>query len=61
MVDRRAFSASVILNENTLWVVGGWDRDFHDLSSTEFVSIDSVDSVDSIHGPDLPFTVRCHR
>ena len=40
-----------------LWIVGGWNRDFNDLASTEFISFENQPP---IMGPDLPFTIRCH-
>ena len=58
MLSRRAFGASVLIDHNTLWIVGGWSRDFNDLSSTELLSFKSDQP--PIMGPELPFTIRCH-
>ena len=55
MLQRREAAASVVLNQNTLWIVGGHDGDV-DLNTTEFITLDEG----SIRGPDLPFTVSCH-
>ena len=55
MLHRREAAASVVLNENTLWIVGGHDGDV-DLNTTEFITLDKG----PIRGPDLPFTVSCH-
>ena len=57
LLSRRAFGASVLIDQNMLWIVGGWNRDFNDLASTEFISLENQPP---IMGPDLPFTIRCH-
>ena len=50
MNEKRFRSASVILNETTLWIMGGSTGPMT-LSSTEFITLDSDTS---INGPSLP-------
>ena len=45
----------MVLNNDTLWIVGGHDG-YHELSSTEFVSINKS----PVPGPPLPFTISWH-
>ena len=56
MLQKRAYASSVVLNNSTLWVVGGEDENYDDLSSTEMVTLDNPPA----KGPDLPFTIRRH-
>ena len=52
MNEKRFRSASVILNETTLWIMGGSTETYNDLLiSTEFINLDSDTS---INGPSLP-------
>ena len=60
MLDRRAFGNSVKLKSNLIWLVGGWDRDFHNMDSTEFLTMDENCEMISRPGPKLPFTIRSH-
>ena len=52
MNEPRSGAASVVLNETTLWIMGGSSF----LSSTELVTLDPVTSV---NGPELPNTLCC--
>ena len=45
----------MVLNNDTLWIVGGHDG-YRELSSTEFVSINKS----PVPGPPLPFTISWH-
>ena len=66
MLEKRRSAASVVLDQKTLWVVGGQqdirdiqfrdDRYAYDLSSTEFIKMDQI----SVKGPDLPFCIKEH-
>ena len=56
MIEKRRFAASVALDQNTLWIVGGTDEDFNDLNSTEFIKLGQL----SVKGRDLPFTISYH-
>ena len=51
MNKARSYAASVVLNETTLWIIGGWRFDSSVLSSTELITLDSATSV---NGPALP-------
>ena len=51
MNEKRFRSASVMLNETTLWIMGGSASDYMTLISTEFITLDSDTS---INGPSLP-------
>ena len=60
MIEKRAFAASLITNENSLWVTGGYwsgggDED-NFLSSTEYVTKNG----ESVRGPELPLTLAGH-
>ena len=60
MTEKRAFAASLITNENSLWVTGGYwsgggDED-NFLSSTEYVTKNG----ESVRGPELPLTLAGH-
>ena len=62
MIEKRVGvgAASVALDQNTLWIVGGEDEHLNDLrstcSSTEFIKLGQP----SVKGPDLPFTICGH-
>ena len=62
MIKARNSAASVVLNNSTLWVVGGknypapQDEYFISYHTTEFVSFDYA----PIEGPILPFSVWQH-
>ena len=52
------YSAAIALNESTLWVTGGWNKNgFH--KETQLVDITSPGSV-AKPGPDLPHAVNRH-
>ena len=53
----RSYTASIVLNDNTLWVTGGYTDDGYStaLSSTEKVTLNGI-----IPGPDLPMALRSH-
>ena len=53
LLQKRANAASVVLDHDTLWVVGG-ESGFDDLKSTEFISLYQS----PIEGPILPFTIE---
>ena len=60
MTQRRLFASSVVLNQNTLWIVGGENgprknRTYQD--TTEFISIDSNQEISHKKGPTLPFGI----
>ena len=52
----RQFAASIVLNDNTLWVTGGYNY-YHggNLASTEYVTL-----TETMFGPDLPMTLMGH-
>ena len=54
MKSKRAYAASVVLDNNQLWVMGGYDGSR--LKSTEYIQIDAG----STSGPDLPLAVYGH-
>ena len=51
-MERRKFSASVAIDETTLWITGGYNA-FNNKKSTEFVSLNKS----PLKGPDLPFNI----
>ena len=54
MIEKRSHAASVALDQNTLWIVGGQRRLFGNvLSSTEFIKLGQP----SVKAQDLPFTI----
>ena len=55
LIQSRSYAASVVLPDQSLWVVGGDDGHFS-LSSTEFVSIDKSSKA----GPELTFSIKKH-
>ena len=56
MIEKRSYAASVALDQNTLWIVGGRDEHFNDLRSTEFIKLGQP----SVKGPELPFRIFGH-
>ena len=38
-IEKRSYAASVGLDQNTLWIVGGWNGHLNDLRSTEFIKL----------------------
>lgn len=50
MQEKRSTAISVVLNETTLWILGGWN-DSGTVSSTELITLDAATSV---NGPALP-------
>ena len=58
MSSTRAFAASLITDENILWVTGGLDYDYPSmyLSSTEYI----LKTGESVKGPELPLTLGGH-
>ena len=55
MLQKRASAALVILRQNKLWIVGGWNGS-GDLDTTEFLTLNNV----SEEGPKLPFKISSH-
>ena len=49
----RAHAASIVLNDKTLWVTGGYSGGY--LASTEYVTVTGT-----MLGPDLPMTLDFH-
>ena len=58
MIEIRSGAASVALDQNTLWIVGGFNG--NRLSSTEFIKLGQRSSRGVFEGPDLPFTIYDH-
>ena len=56
MIEKRRDAASVTLDQNTHWIVGGKDEHFNELKSTEFIKLGQP----SVKGRDLPFTISYH-
>ena len=59
MIEKRSYAASVALDQNTLWIVGGYNGR-NELSSTEFIKLGQRSSRGVFEGPDLPFTIYNH-
>ena len=60
MTEPRLFASSIVLNQNTLWIVGGekgkrTNRTYQ--NTTEFISIDSNQEINHKQGPTLPFGI----
>ena len=53
MLAKRSGAASVILNSEKLWVVGGYDGN-GELNSSEIIQLNK----NPIPGPSIPFSVR---
>jgi hypothetical protein len=53
----RGYAASIVINDNSLWVTGGYTDGFSngDSASTEYVTMTGT-----ILGPDLPMTLYSH-
>ena len=56
MLESRVLAASIALDDRTLWIVGGWDENDQDLSTTEFIKLGQP----SEKGPDMPFDIWGH-
>ena len=52
---KREAAASVVLDQDTLWIVGGHDSDI-DSNTSEFVRLDEP----PMKGPNFPFAISCH-
>ena len=48
-------AASIVINDNTLWITGGWHYPPGHLASTEYVTVTGT-----THGPDLPMALTYH-
>ena len=48
-------AASIVVNDTTLWVTGGYDNTFISLKSTDFVTLEG-----SQPGPDMPQALVAH-
>ena len=57
MSNKREDAASIVLNDNTLWVTGGhdWLGYSHTFASTEYITMSGTTS-----GPDLPMPLEQH-
>ena len=64
MTEPRLFASSIVLNQSTLWIVGGEkgkrnpirsNITYHD--TTELISIDSNQEINQKPGPTLPFAI----
>ena len=57
MSVERGYAASIVINDNTLWVTGGYNYDggFVYLASTEYVTVTG-----NMLGPDLPMALSNH-
>ena len=51
----RQYAASIVLNDKTLWVTGGYNYPLGDLSSTDYVTMTGT-----MPGPDLPTALSKH-
>ena len=63
MTEPRLFASSIVLNQNTLWIVGGENGPRSSrryLNTTEFISIDSNQEINQKQGPTLPFGISNH-
>ena len=58
MLEARAFAASVVLNESTLWVTGGLGLGYQGLNSTELVNLNQNKSFES--SIKLPINLQLH-
>ena len=56
LLEKRAASSSIAIDEDSLWITGGVNDDGH-LKTTEFVNIKTLSS---IPGPDLPIELAGH-
>ena len=55
MSVRRAGAASIVFNDNALWVTGGFYHNFEVVNSTEYVTMTKT-----MPGPDLPIALDAH-
>ena len=53
MLEKRFAASSVVMKNETIWVVGGHDG-YNELSSTEFLSIDQP----PVRGPGIYYTSK---
>ena len=60
MREARTSASSVVLDHDTLWIVGGEGMDEY-LNTTELIKIDSNQKVSQCNGIELPFAVFRHR
>ena len=63
MTEPRLFASSIVLNQNTLWIVGGENGPSSSrryLNTTEFISIDSNQEINQKQGPTLTFGISKH-
>ena len=61
MTEPRLFASSVVLNKNTLWIVGGRKgRKTISTNTTEFITINSNQEINQTKGPNLPFGISNH-
>ena len=58
MLELRLHASSVILNQTTLWITGGYDWKGISKKSTEFFSVHNNNI--PVQGPELPFRVHHH-
>ena len=61
-LEQRSDAASIVINQNILWIIGGRDK-YKIHPSTEFLTISSSSSsppFESTDGPMLPFTIHSH-
>ena len=55
MSVRRSTAASIVFNDNALWITGGFNHNVEVLASTEYVTMTKTMS-----GPDLPIALQSH-
>ena len=61
MTEPRLFASSVVLNKNTLWIVGGRKgRIKISTNTTEFITINSNQEINQTKGPTIPFGISNH-
>ena len=51
----RASAASIVFNDNALWITGGYNHYFGVLASTEYVTMTKT-----MPGPDMPIALEGH-
>ena len=56
MMKKRADAASIVLEPGKLWILGGWDENLNELSSTEYIFSDGRNE----EGPPMPITHSQH-
>ena len=52
---KRIYAASLVINEASLWITGGFSSDTGKLASTEYITLEG-----SIPGPDMPISIDSH-